>query len=129
MGKLAETDKRCLKSLSHSFTLDFCIGCELETDARQIMAVLPKRCARLGLTMHPEKTVLIAFGKPAARRASAHGNGPLDFLGLTHYSVHLNKSTKSAVGVVMSLRPRDQGPMRRGLPRRGPRSTGDRRPE
>jgi RNA-directed DNA polymerase len=52
---------------------DFCIGGEREGDARQIMAVLPKRFARLGLTIHPEKTAVIAFGKPEARQASAKG--------------------------------------------------------
>jgi RNA-directed DNA polymerase len=46
--------------------------------------VLPKRFARLGLTIHPEKTALIAFGKPDARQASANGHGTCDFLGLTH---------------------------------------------
>ena len=34
------------------FADDFVIGCELEADARRIMAVLPKRFARFGLT-HP----------------------------------------------------------------------------
>jgi RNA-directed DNA polymerase len=62
-----------------------CIGCELETDARKIMAVLPKRFARLGLTMHPEKTALIPFRQPDCHEASARGNGTFEFLGLTHY--------------------------------------------
>jgi RNA-directed DNA polymerase len=67
------------------FADDFCIGCELETDARKILAVLPKRFARFGLTIHPTKTTLIAFRKPHAPQASANGNGTFDFLGLTHY--------------------------------------------
>ena len=62
----------------------FCLGCERETDARRSMAVLPKRLARFGLTMHPTKTTSIAFRKPNAPQASAHGNGTFDFLGLTH---------------------------------------------
>jgi RNA-directed DNA polymerase len=57
----------------------------LEADARKIMAGLPKRFARFGLIIHPEKTALIPFRKPASRQGSAHGNGPCDFLGLTHY--------------------------------------------
>jgi RNA-directed DNA polymerase len=60
------------------------IGCEREGDARKIMAVLPKRFARCGLTSHSEKTALIAFGKPDARQASATGNGTCECLGLTH---------------------------------------------
>jgi RNA-directed DNA polymerase len=67
------------------FAADFCIGGEREADARKIMAVLPKRFARFGLTIHPEKTALIAFGKLDARQASAKGNGTCEFLGLTHY--------------------------------------------
>ena len=47
------------------FADDFVIGCELEADARKIMAVLPKRFARYGLTIHPTKTALMAFRKPA----------------------------------------------------------------
>src|SRR5207245_279201 len=43
---------------------DFVIGCQLEAEARKIMAVLPKRFARFGLTIHPTKTTLIAFRKP-----------------------------------------------------------------
>jgi group II intron reverse transcriptase/maturase len=67
------------------FADDFCIGCEREADARKVMAVLPKRFARFGLTIHPAKTALVAFGKPEGRQASAYGNGTFDFLGLTHY--------------------------------------------
>jgi len=62
----------------------FVIGCEREADARRIMAVLPKRFARLGLSIHPEKTTLIAFRQPDTRKGPAHGNGTFDFLGLTH---------------------------------------------
>jgi group II intron reverse transcriptase/maturase len=61
------------------FADDFCIGCELEVDARKIMAVLPKRFARFGLTIHPEKTALIAFRKPDARQASAKGKARSTF--------------------------------------------------
>jgi hypothetical protein len=66
------------------FADDFCIGGEREADARKMMAVLPKRVARLGWTIHPEKTALMAFGKPDARQASAKGNGTFAFLGLPH---------------------------------------------
>jgi RNA-directed DNA polymerase len=67
------------------FADDFVIGCELQADAHKIMAVLPKRFARYGLTIHPTKTALIAFSKPATPQGSAEGNGTFDFLGLTHY--------------------------------------------
>jgi RNA-directed DNA polymerase len=73
------------RSLLTRFADDFVIGCELEADARRIMAVLPKRFARFGLTIHPEKTVMIKCRKPSARMGSGDGNGTCDFLGLTHY--------------------------------------------
>ena len=47
------------------FADDCVIGCEVEADARKIMAVLPKRFARYGVTIHPTKTALMAFRKPA----------------------------------------------------------------
>jgi group II intron reverse transcriptase/maturase len=67
------------------FADDFVIGCEVEADARKIMAVLPKRFTRFGLSIHPTKTALIAFRKPEARQGTNAGNGTFDFLGLTHY--------------------------------------------
>jgi group II intron reverse transcriptase/maturase len=65
------------------FADDFVIGCEVESDARRILAVLPKRFAKYGLTIHPEKTVLVPFGKPTP--TWGHKNGTFDFLGFTHY--------------------------------------------
>ena len=63
------------------FADDFIIGCELEEDARRVLAVLPKRFARFGLRIHAEKTRLLPFGKP--RRGERPGT--FDFLGFTHY--------------------------------------------
>jgi group II intron reverse transcriptase/maturase len=73
------------RSVLTRFADDFVIGCEWEADSRRIMAVLPKRFARFGLSIHPEKTVMIEFRKPSARGGSGDGNGTFDFLGLTHY--------------------------------------------
>jgi RNA-directed DNA polymerase len=67
------------------FADDFVIGCELESDARRIMEVLPKRFDRYGLTIHPHKTKLVKFGKPPKNGSSAPKNGTFDFLGFTHY--------------------------------------------
>ncbi len=64
---------------------DFVIGCELAVDAHKIMAVLPKRFARFGLTIHPTKTALVAFRQPEAHQGSDSGNGTCTLLGLTHY--------------------------------------------
>lgn len=67
------------------FADDFVIGCELESDARRIMAVLPKRFGRFGLTIHPHKTKLVKFGKPSQNQPLGSKNGTFDFLGFTHY--------------------------------------------
>jgi RNA-directed DNA polymerase len=55
-------------------------------DAEKVLHVLPKRFARYGLTLHPEKTRLVAFGREALASASRMGTKPdtFDFLGLTH---------------------------------------------
>jgi RNA-directed DNA polymerase len=62
---------------------DFVILFEHRADAEQVYAVLPQRFAKYGLSLHPEKTKLLAFGRP--------GNGvdcecpaSFDFLGFTH---------------------------------------------
>jgi RNA-directed DNA polymerase len=62
-----------------------------EHDARRVMAVLPKRFGRYGLTLHPEKTRLIDFRTPP-RGQSAQGGPPrggtsrsFDLLGFRHY--------------------------------------------
>jgi hypothetical protein len=47
--------------------------------------VLPKRFARFGLTSHPQKTALIAFGKPSAQAEGRAGQSTFEFLGFTHY--------------------------------------------
>jgi group II intron reverse transcriptase/maturase len=62
---------------------------EQEDDARRVLAVLAKRFAKYGLTLHPEKTRLVAFRRPPRRPGSKGPRGPrpdtLDFLGFTHH--------------------------------------------
>ena len=69
---------------------DFVIGFSREDDARRVLAVLPKRFAKYGLTIHPEKTRLVPFERPdhgpkppdTNRRESP---GTFDLLGFTHF--------------------------------------------
>lgn len=62
---------------------------EQEQDAKRVMAVLAKRFGKYGLTLHPDKTRLVAFKRPD--RMSSPGNGgpgepgTFDLLGFTHY--------------------------------------------
>jgi RNA-directed DNA polymerase len=62
-----------------------CIGCAYAADARQIMAVLPKRCARSGFPIPPEQTTVLAVRKPNTHQAAATGNGTCDGLGWPQY--------------------------------------------
>jgi RNA-directed DNA polymerase len=57
------------------------------------MEVLPKRFAKYGLTLHPEKTRLVEFGRYAEANAKKQGKKPctLDFLGLTHICARSRK--------------------------------------
>jgi len=57
---------------------------ELEEDARRVLGVLPKRLAKYGLRLHPEKTRLVAFRRPP-RGGGGTRSGTFDFLGFTHY--------------------------------------------
>jgi hypothetical protein len=56
-------------------------------DAQKVLMVLNKRFSKYGLTLHPQKTRLIEFGRLALVRAEAAGNKPatFDFLGVTHF--------------------------------------------
>jgi RNA-directed DNA polymerase len=52
-----------------------------EHDARRVQAVLAKRFARFGLTLHPTKTRLVQFRPPL----SGGGGESFDLLGFTHF--------------------------------------------
>lgn len=66
------------------FADDFIFGCERDEEARKIMRVLPKRFARFGLTIHPDKSQVINFKWPN-RHSDKSGTGTFDYLGFTHY--------------------------------------------
>lgn len=55
-------------------------------DAQKVLKVLDKRFSNYGLTLHPEKTRLVKFGRAALEEAERMGKAPdtFDFLGLTH---------------------------------------------
>jgi group II intron reverse transcriptase/maturase len=68
---------------------DFVIGFACEGDARRVLDVLPKRFGKYGLTIHPEKTRLVAFRPPVGPDREGPGtaaqSGTFDLLGFTHY--------------------------------------------
>jgi RNA-directed DNA polymerase len=63
---------------------DLVVVCELESDARRVLEVLPKRFGKYGLELHPEKTRLVRFGRPKDEDEGP-GPGSFDFLGFTHH--------------------------------------------
>jgi RNA-directed DNA polymerase len=75
------------------FADDAILCFEHKEDAEKVMSVLPKRFANYGLTLHPEKTRLIEFGRQAVRNARQRGKKPdtFNFLGLTHICVRSRK--------------------------------------
>jgi hypothetical protein len=63
------------------------MGFESRDDAEQFLADLRTRFGRFGLTLHPNKTRLLEFGRFAARDRRARGEGKpesFNFLGFTH---------------------------------------------
>ena len=75
---------------------DFVMGFACEEDARRVLAVLPKRFGKYGLTIHPDKTRLVPFARPQkqvgpSEPESKDRPGTFDFLGFTH---HWGKSRK-----------------------------------
>jgi RNA-directed DNA polymerase len=69
---------------------DFVMGFACEEDARRVLAVLPQRFGKYGLTIHPDKTRLVPFVRPGRDSSSTSPQGvpspgSFDFLGFTHF--------------------------------------------
>src|SRR5882724_3640234 len=102
-----EVVKPRLKGEAHEirFADDAILCFQHKEDAEKVLSVLPKRFEKYGLTLHPEKTRLIEFGRDAARKAKEQGKKPetFNFLGFTHicarsrkgrFAVHVKTITK-----------------------------------
>src|SRR5260370_31657863 len=69
------------------FADDIVCGFEHEADAKRFLEQLRERMGKFSLSLHPEKTRLIEFGRFAAEHRAARGeNKPetFNFLGFTH---------------------------------------------
>jgi group II intron reverse transcriptase/maturase len=65
---------------------DFIVGFEHETDARRFLEAMRERLGKFALSLHPEKTRLIEFGRHAAENRERRGLGKpetFSFLGFT----------------------------------------------
>src|SRR6516165_8581199 len=69
------------------FADDFILCFQYREDAEKVLDVLTKRFEKYGLTLHPDKTRLMEFGRTALAKSEKPG-GPkpatFDFLGFTH---------------------------------------------
>lgn len=66
---------------------DFVLGFQRQDEAERYLADLRVRLEQFGLSLHPDKTRLIEFGRMAARERQERGAGKpetFDFLGFTH---------------------------------------------
>jgi len=70
---------------------DTVAGFEYETDAKRFLADLRERLEKFALSLNPDKTRLIEFGRFAAERRARRGLGKpetFNFLGFTHICGH-----------------------------------------
>jgi RNA-directed DNA polymerase len=83
---------------------DTIVGFEHRHEAEQFLADLKGRLARFGLTLHPDKTRLIEFGRSAIANRRAQGLGKpesFDFLGFTHFCA----TRRDGSGFVLGRKP------------------------
>jgi group II intron reverse transcriptase/maturase len=85
---------------------DFILCFQYREDAERVLAALRQRFGEYGLTLHPEKTRLIEFGRSALAKSERQGGkkpGTFDFLGFTHickrsrkgkFTIHLRTARK-----------------------------------
>jgi RNA-directed DNA polymerase len=83
------------------FADDTIVGFEHEHEAQAFLHDLQERMGLFDLTLHPEKTRLIRFGRHAAKQRAARGEGKpevFDFLGFTHYCTRSRKWGSFVIG-------------------------------
>jgi reverse transcriptase-like protein len=73
---------------------DTIVGFQHEHEAKAFLDDLKERLRAFELTLHPEKTRLIRFGRHAAKQRERRGEGKpkaFDFLGFTHFCTRSRK--------------------------------------
>jgi len=87
---------------------DAVLGFQHREDAMRVLRELQERMARFGLQLHPEKTRLIEFGRFAAERRKARGEGSpetFNFLGFTHiWGTHRTTGGFTIIRITISKR-------------------------
>jgi hypothetical protein len=85
-----ETVKPRLQSRAHliRYADDFVVLFSCKEDARRVLEVIPKRFAKYGLAIHPDKTRLVNFRRPTLKERDGKRRpsvGTFNFLGFTFY--------------------------------------------
>lgn len=86
---------------------DFVVGFQHRHEAEQCLAALRERFAQFGLTLHPDKTRLLEFGRRAAANRRARGDGKpptFNFLGVTHSCATTRKGWFTVLRQTMRVR-------------------------
>ncbi len=73
---------------------DFVIGFESEADAKACLEALQQRLHKFGLTLHPQKTRLIEFGRASAAPTRTGGTRTLRDIRLPRLHAHLREDTE-----------------------------------
>lgn len=81
------------KAVPVRYADDIAVLFENERDARRFLAVLPKRFGKYGLTLHPDKTRLVPFRRPARVERDEDGPGTFTLLGFTLYWARSRRGT------------------------------------
>jgi hypothetical protein len=92
LGFETEGTPRLRGKATLSRSCDDCImGFEREDDARRGMAVRDQRLGRCGLTLHPDQTHLLPWGRPPQGQQRGKGPATFDFVGCTCYWARARK--------------------------------------
>jgi len=86
---------------------DFIVGFQHRHETERFLADLHERFARVGLTLHPDKTRILEFGRFARENRSRRGEGKPEtftFLGFTHICGKTKKGTFTVIRKTMRTR-------------------------
>jgi hypothetical protein len=73
------------RAIEIRFADDAVLAFEREEDARRVLAVLPKRFGKYGLTLHSDKTRLVDFRRPPGSGEGSQREHSFELLGFTHF--------------------------------------------
>jgi RNA-directed DNA polymerase len=97
----------CGEMIVVRFADDFVVGFQHRQEAERFLVELRDRFARFGLTLHPDKTRLLEFGRFAAANRRNRGDGKpetFNFLGLTHSCAKTRKGGFTVLRQTMRTR-------------------------